>query len=386
MITTELERVARGPLSRRALLAGATVCGVLASGPLLAKPGKGNGRPIGKTTTTTTTTPTTTTTTTTPPPPPPPAPSPSADYPQSVLVAQQSWDAKSVYDLPGSPLLAPLPTKVLPAHASLLPVGTQYQNGVVYINAPGVVLDGWDFRASKCAVRVESTNCRITNSIFGGQGVHVPLWVGRYTHGSSCVVANCEFDGTGCGTVFAGIFQLGYGSTAADTTSSLTLSYCHIHNAPRQTACQSGNFVADHCWFGAAGVNGIAGDHVSCSHVYGGSASFTNCLFDAKDGWGLTATNNWTAFIYYEPYSGASITAGLIENCIFANPDPTGWYMIDSINVGTKTVSNLIIRNNVIQAGAGGRWFYPPLSGIVALHDNLDLLTATPIMIPSPIV
>ncbi len=317
------------------------------------------------------------------------APRPAfADYPRAVSRAQRDWDAKSVWNLRK---LQFGPTgdrvKTLPEDRDMLPPGAKYRDRTLFVTRPNIVLRGWDFRASRCAVRVESTECRIIESVFGGPGVDVPLWVGRYTHGSSCRVINSEIDGTGCGTLFAGIIQLGYGSTAADTSSSLTLSYCHIHNAPRQTAAQSGSFIADYCWFGAPGVRGNAGDHVSCSHVYGGTARFTNCLFDAKDGWGLTPANSWTAFVYFEPYSAANITAGLIENCIFVNPDPTGYYMINSINKPTigRTVSNLRIRNNVIQAGAGGRWFYPTLAGITELYDNFDFSTAQRIQVPFPI-
>ena len=124
---------------------------------------------------------------------------------------------------------------------------------------------------------------------------------------------------------------------------------------------------------------------MSASHVYGGTATFTNCLFDGKDGWGLTPANSWTAWLFYEPYSTSNITGGVIQNCIFVNPDPGGYYTVTSVNVGSKTVSNLIIRNNVIQAGASGFWFRPPIAGITQLYENFDFSTAQRIQIPFPI-
>ena len=126
---------------------------------------------------------------------------------------------------------------------------------------------------------------------------------------------------------------------------------------------------------------------MSASHVYGGTASFTNCLFDAKDGWGLAPANSWTAWLFYEPYSTSNITGGLIENCIIINPPAEGWYIISAVDSslgGTTgmTTRNLIVRNNLIQPGKGGLVFYPRpgFPQYSEVHDNFNFVTGARIL------
>jgi hypothetical protein len=298
-------------------------------------------------------------------------------------VAAHEW-SKPVWDI-ARLWVSPKPTK-LPGRDQL-PTGVQYQTALqrsdkqntVTIQNPDVVLDGWNFKAAKCAIKADSSSCIIRNSLIGGEGLHVPLWAGRTVPNSNCVVEDCEIDGLGTNRLFAGIVQVG----ERDATSSLTLRRCRIFNAPRQTAAQRGKFWADQCWFGGPAVEGKAGDHVSGSHVYGGEAKFTRCLFDGKDAWATAPLNSWTAWLFYEPYAaGQNITGGLIENCILVNPHKDGYYMINAMDLPTigTTTRNLVVRNNIIQAGKNGKHFYPGYPQCFSeMHDNFDFATGRPI-------
>ena len=92
---------------------------------------------------------------------------------------------------------------------------------------------------------------------------------------------------------------------------------------------------------------------------------------------------SWTAWLFYEPYAaGQNITGGLIEYCIFVNPHKDGWYMISAVDSGVNTTRNLVVRNNLIQPGKGGKAFYPTPSfpQYSEVHDNFNFVTGARIL------
>jgi hypothetical protein len=302
-----------------------------------------------------------------------------------IVVTEQDWSAggdtsESVWDLPN--VVGPLsqPTKILPANVEQLPTGCYYSSGILTISGSSgnVILDGWDFR--RTAVRVRAQSAVFTNCIFGGVGVQVPLWIGLSHPGSGASVKNCEFDGSGISTLFAGMIEIATGS-------SLWMSYCKLHNAPASSMVPSGTYNGDHNFWGAPGVHAPVGMHDQCAHVQSGSFTERYSRFDMTDGVGQGQIG-FASMLFFEPFGGGIITDSLIEYCIFTGAASIGGFY----NLGSRTAAsgggtsaNIKWRHLIIEAGTDGMWVYPPpnMYGVTQWFDIWDFTTANEVTAPT---